>query len=221
MSNIVLYGTDLSPPVRACLLTLKALDLPFEYKIVDLKSGEHYGEEFTKRNPQHTVPLLNDGDAWIWDSHAICAYLVDKYGKDDSLYPKDLLKRAVVNQRMFFEASILFMSLRNASRPMWLNKHTVLLKEKLDNIKEGYGVMEDFLKGNNYATGNTLTIADFSCVSTLSTLRAFIDIDANKYPNMHAWLQRVSQLPYYEEANGKGSSQYEAFIKHAMSNTLW
>lgn len=31
-------------------------------------------------------------------------YLVDKYAKDDSLYPKDLTVRARINQRLFFGA---------------------------------------------------------------------------------------------------------------------
>ncbi|ENN73491.1 hypothetical protein YQE_09916, partial [Dendroctonus ponderosae] len=40
--------------------------------------------------------------------HVIMQYLVDKYAKDDSLYPKDLKKRAIVNLRLFFDACYLF-----------------------------------------------------------------------------------------------------------------
>lgn len=59
-------------------------------------------------NSQHTVPTLQDGDFSVWDSHAINAYLVTKYGKNDSLYPKDPEKRAVVDQRLHFDSSVLF-----------------------------------------------------------------------------------------------------------------
>ena len=59
-------------------------------------------------NPQHTVPTLDDDGFTIWDSHAISTYLVSKYAKDDSLYPKDLQKRAVVDQRLHFESGIIF-----------------------------------------------------------------------------------------------------------------
>lgn len=44
----------------------------------------------------------------LWDSHAIMGYLVEKYGKDDKLYPKDLRKRAIVDQRLHFESGVLF-----------------------------------------------------------------------------------------------------------------
>ena len=41
-------------------------------------------------------------------SRAIVTYLVDKYGKDDSLYPKDVEKRSLVVQRLFFDATVLY-----------------------------------------------------------------------------------------------------------------
>lgn len=39
------------------------------------------------------------------------AYLANQYGKDDSLYPKDPKKRALVDQRMYFDIGTLYQSL--------------------------------------------------------------------------------------------------------------
>lgn len=39
-------------------------------------------------------------------------YVVDKYAKDDLLYPKDVAKRALVNQKLFFDSSFLNMRLK-------------------------------------------------------------------------------------------------------------
>lgn len=63
---------------------------------------------FLQLNPLHTIPTLQDGDFVLFDSHAINNYLVDKYGKSDSLYPKNLEKRAIVEQRQHFDCGILF-----------------------------------------------------------------------------------------------------------------
>ncbi|XP_017852836.1 glutathione S-transferase 1-like [Drosophila busckii] len=218
MSKIIVYGIDLSPPVRAVLLTLKALELPYEYKEVDLASGGHKRPEFLQKNPQGTVPTIDDNGSIIWDSHAICSYLVDKYGKTDALYPKDLLKRAGVNQRMYFDASSIYMALWNCSRPFWVEGCTVVSKEKTGNILEALRLTDVFLGENLYITGDTLTIADFCCAATVSSLPAVLDIDPVKYSKVTAWLERLSKLPYYAEANAVGATKYIQYMRSQWTN---
>jgi glutathione S-transferase len=41
-------------------------------------------------------------------SHAILGYLVNQYAKDDSLYPKEPKKRAVIDQRLHFDTGVFF-----------------------------------------------------------------------------------------------------------------
>jgi len=79
MVNLILYGTESSPPVRAVLLTLRALQLEHEFRPLDMQAGDHLKPEMLRKNPQHTVPMLEDGESCIWDSHTIIAYLVNKY----------------------------------------------------------------------------------------------------------------------------------------------
>ena len=41
-------------------------------------------------------------------------YLVDKYAKNDSLYPKDLEKHSRVLHRLFFDATVLYQRFADA-----------------------------------------------------------------------------------------------------------
>ncbi|KAF2889460.1 hypothetical protein ILUMI_16713, partial [Ignelater luminosus] len=100
-----LYMRIQSPPSRAVLMVAKALGVKLE--TATLSFEDSLSPEYIKKNPQHTVPVLEDDGKTIWDSHAINIYLVSKYGKDDSLYPKDPYKRAIINQRFHFNTGVL------------------------------------------------------------------------------------------------------------------
>ena len=41
-------------------------------------------------------------------------YLVDTYGKDDSIFPKDVKKRALINQKMDYDMGTLYQAVKNA-----------------------------------------------------------------------------------------------------------
>ncbi|KAH8370451.1 hypothetical protein KR093_003570 [Drosophila rubida] len=213
MGKIILYGIDPSPPVRAVKMTLAALELPYEYVSVNLFGKEQLSEAFIKKNPQHTVPMLEDDDACIWDSHAIICYLVSKYGKDDSLYPKDLLKRAVVDQRLHFESGVVFANaLRAITKNLFFLGMKVIPKERIQAVVEVYDFVESFLKGHKYIAGDHLTVADFSLISTISSLTVFVEIDPAKYPNATAWIKLLEKLPYYSD-NDVGNKQFIAGVK--------
>nr|XP_017014975.2 glutathione S-transferase 1-like [Drosophila takahashii] len=212
-SGIVLYGTDFSPCVRSVRLTLKALNLDYEFKEVNLQKGEHISEEYLKKNPQHTVPVLDDNGTILWDSHAIATYLVDKYAKSDELYPKDLVKRAIINQRLFFEASVTYPGLSNIVRPFWFSGVTEVAQEKLDTVHRGLKLLESFLASSPYLVGDSLTLADLISGPTVSALRAAVDIETVEYPKVTAWLDRLNQTPYYEEINEGPVQAYVSFLR--------
>lgn len=110
--SVKLYHFPISGPSRGALLAARAVEAPVEVEIINLFQKEQFKESFLKINPQHCIPTLDDDGFVLWESRAIAGYLVDKYGKDDSLYPKDLKKRALVNQRLYFDSSSLYVKIR-------------------------------------------------------------------------------------------------------------
>merc|ERR1712228_74726 len=87
MAPIEVYGMSLSAPCRIVNMTAECLGLEYEFKVVDLMAGEHMKPEFLALNPQHNIPTMKDGDFVMNESRAIAAYLVNKHGADDKLYP--------------------------------------------------------------------------------------------------------------------------------------
>lgn len=104
----ILYFDNRSPPVRSILLLIHALDIPVEYKLIDLFKVEHLKEEFLKVNPLHTVPCLKHNDLLLTDSHAILVYLCDAYGKGGPMEIKGIESRAVILNSLMFNGTVLF-----------------------------------------------------------------------------------------------------------------
>lgn len=62
-----------------------------------------------------------------------------------------------------------------------------------------------------YAAGDQLTLADLSIATSLSLPEA-AKFDFSPYPNITAWLAKIKQLPYYDEAMKEGIEQLTSFL---------
>lgn len=105
---IDLYYMDASAPCRSVMMTAKMIGVELNLKPLNLMAGEHMKPEFIAINPQHNIPTISDDDLHLNESRAICTYLVNQYGKDDTLYPKDPKVRAVVDQRLYFDMGVFY-----------------------------------------------------------------------------------------------------------------
>ncbi|XP_062133489.1 glutathione S-transferase 1 [Drosophila sulfurigaster albostrigata] len=206
MSNKpVLYYAPRSPPCRAVLLTAAALNIELDLRTVNVKAGEHLTPEFLLLNPQHTIPVLDDNGTAVSDSHVICSYLADKYaGANDSLYPKDPVKRRTVDARLFYDCGHLFPRVRFIVEPVIYFGVAEVPEDRITYMQKAYDGLEHCLTTAPYLAGSELTIADLCSVSSVSTAAAFAPIDAEKYPKLSEWLQRLQALPYYKENNQEG-----------------
>ncbi|XP_050435654.1 glutathione S-transferase 1-like [Adelges cooleyi] len=206
------YYTPGSPPCRAVLLAAKAIGLELNLKPLDLHHGEHLKPEFVKINPQHCVPTLVDGDLVLWESRAIIVYLVQKYGKDDSLYPKDPKKQALVNQRLYFDIGTLYAAFADQYYP-YIFAGVPKTDDKEKKIAEALLLLDTYyLSGTAWAAGDSITLADLSLAASVSTIEA-VDFDLSPFPNVSKWLSKAkTTLPGYQELNQKGIDGFKIMV---------
>jgi glutathione S-transferase len=60
-------------------ILLEEMGVPFELKLVDRTQGAHKSPEYLKLNPNGLIPVLLDDDLVLYETAAICLYLVDKF----------------------------------------------------------------------------------------------------------------------------------------------
>ncbi|XP_026729937.1 glutathione S-transferase 1-like [Trichoplusia ni] len=210
---VKLYTMDLSPPVRAAMMACDIFSVAYERVEVNLLEQEQMKPEFLKKNPLHSLPVLEDDDLILHDSHAIMMYLADAYGMDESWYPKNNKKRALVNQKLFFDTAILFPRLRNVTYSIVNEGKKNITQKMLDSIDEAYGFMEAFLSRSTYIAGEDVTIADLSVVSDISSLAYILPIDAQKFPKTLDWLRGLESQPCCERYNNPGAAELGQLLK--------
>lgn len=147
-------------------------------------------------NPQHSLPTLQDDGLTLIESKAIITYICDKYGNDTTLYPSCPCVRALVNQRLWFDASLY----TSYTRYFWPN---IFMKTPEDSqmytsLESNLELFDKLMENCEYAAGCHLTIADLCLCTTVSTYEA-LGIDVAKYPNVWKWYQLVlSTMPGLE-----------------------
>uniref|UniRef100_A0A1B6EXA4 Uncharacterized protein n=1 Tax=Cuerna arida TaxID=1464854 RepID=A0A1B6EXA4_9HEMI len=207
--GIDVYHTPGSPPSRSVVLAAKALGVDVNLKLLDLMKGEHLKPEYLKINPQHLVPAIDDNGFILTESRAIITYLADKYGKDDSLYPKDVQKRAFVNQRLYFDATSIYQAFAGYYYPVMFGGGSYD-NEKKKTLDDAFGYLDLFLKDGKWVAGDNLTLADIALVATVSSAEA-VGYEVSKYPNVAKWLAKAkTTLPGYAEINEPGIQKLKA-----------
>ncbi|XP_070072552.1 glutathione S-transferase D2-like [Drosophila takahashii] len=200
---------------RTVMMVAKALGLELNKKFVNTMEGDQLKPEFVKINPQHTIPTLVDNGFAIWESRAIAVYLVEKYGKDDSLYPKDPKKQAVVNQRLYFDMGTLSEAFAKYYYPFF-RTGKLGSEEDLKRIETAFGFLDTFLEGQEYVAGDHLTVADIAILANVSTFE-ITEFDFSKYSNVVRWYANAKKVTPGWDENVKGLEIMKSFFESKVA----
>jgi glutathione S-transferase len=204
-----LYMHPVSMTSRPVRLFISENNINVDEQVVDLFTGEHYKEPYQSINPNHMVPLLEDGDFRLTESSAILKYLADKI--DSPAYPKDLKKRAKVNEVMDwlntnFYRDYAYGFIYPQVFPHHKRKtdeiHSATIEWGKERAQGWLTLLDQHWIGPNkpYLTGDQITIADYFG-SGLVTLGEVIKCDFSKYPNIQRWLGNMKKLKSWPKVN--------------------
>nr|UYI58575.1 glutathione S-transferase 4 [Grapholita molesta] len=211
---IKLYYLPPSPPCRAVMMLARVMGLELNLVLTNIMEGQHMTPEFLKMNPQHTIPTMDDNGFILWESRAIMAYLVNAYGRDDSLYPRNPRLRAVVDHRLNFDQGTLFLRYLNLYAPI-LFRGEEYNEENAAKLDEALGWLNVMLEGKVFVAGDNMTIADITIVVTLTNLDAF-NYDFSAHENVSKWFERTKKAlePYgYKDIDEAGAQVLASFLK--------
>ncbi len=222
-----IYYHPASTTSRPIMLFAAENGIDAEFQVVDLFTGEHYKPPYEAINPNHLVPVLEDGDFRLTESSSILKYLADKI--NSPAYPKDLKQRARVNERMdwintqmcrdFAYGFVYPQIFPHHKRPTNEVQAATLAWGK-ERAKGWLKVLDEHLIGpkNAYLCGNQITIADYFGASFIA-LGDVIRSDFSPYPNVSRWLGNMKRLKSWNKVN-EAINGYAASLKEAQLEAI-
>jgi glutathione S-transferase len=204
-----LYYHPVSTSCRTIMLFAAENGVDLELRLVDLMKGEHLREPYGAINPNRLVPLLEDDGFRLTESSAILKYLADKTGS--ATYPKDLRKRARVNERMdwincnFYRDfgyglcyPQLFPNHRRANDAV----QAATIAWGKEKSKTWLKILDEHIIGpsQKFLCGDEITIADHFG-APIVTLGEAIRCNFSLYPNLTRWLGNMKALRSWSKVN--------------------
>jgi glutathione S-transferase len=214
-----LYMHPVSTVCRPIRLLCAENGIKLDEEMVDLMTGAHHKEPYVSLNPNRQVPLLEDGDLRLTEGSAILKYLADKH--DLPSYPKDLKKRAKVNEMMDwlntgfyrdFGYNLIYPQLFPHQKRRSDEAQAGTIAWGQEGSEKWLQLLNDHWIGpkNQYLCGDEITIADYfgACMVSMGDL---IDCKMAAYPNVQRWLTNMKKLKHWEKVN-------EVFSAFAAAN---
>jgi glutathione S-transferase len=204
-----LYYHPASSTSRPLMLFAAEQGIALDMQVVDLFTGEHHKPPFEAINPNHLVPVLEDGAFRLTESSAILKYLADKV--NSPLYPKDLQARARVNERMDWintqlcrdlAYGFIYPQIFPAHKRRSDEAHAATLQWGKERAQGWLKVLDEHVlgAGNSWLCGDAMTIADYFGASFVA-LAELTGSDLSAYPNVKRWLGRMKALKSWQSVN--------------------
>ncbi|CAM0135279.1 hypothetical protein VKS41_000137 [Umbelopsis sp. WA50703] len=209
-----IIGTPTSTCTLRVIAVAKALNIPFELETIDWVNRAHKAPEYTKNyQPFGRVPVLIDGDFKLFESRAICRYLIHKYQTKDTLQliPEDIQQAALVEQYISVETSEYGSCVDKYVYESVFKTHLGQTPdaEKIAELRKAceqtLDVYNQLLEGKEYLLGENFTLADICHLpyGQLAYNAGLDDVfDAPSRPNVARWWKNISSQPAWQAAFG-------------------
>lgn len=195
------WGRRSSFNVQKVLWLLGELGLAHEH----IPAGSSFGRldepAFRAMNPHGRVPVLEDGELAIWESHTILRYLAARH--DGGFWAATPGERARVEGWMDWaqtslQPDFLMGVFWGYYRTPEAQRDVKAIDRSLARCAEHFGLLDRRLADRPFVMGERLSLADIPTGTAL--YRYFeLDIPRPRLPNVEAWYARLQARPAYRE----------------------
>lgn len=196
------WGRRSAMNVQKVMWLIGELDLPHEH----IPAGGNFGRldepAFLVLNPHGLVPVIQDGDVAVWESHAILRYLAAKYAPG-RFWSDDAAERSQVGRWMDWSQTTLQPAFLDGVfwpcfRTPPAQRNLALIERNVRHCGEIFQRLDGLLEREPALAQQEPTLADIPIAATF--YRYFeLDIQRPKLPHIEAWYARLQRRPAYRQ----------------------
>jgi GST-like protein len=197
---VIRLYTAATPNGRKITIALEELGLDYELEPVSLDRSEQMTPEFLARNPNHKIPVLDDGGQVIWESGAILLHLGERHDPEDRILPSDRRRRMEAIQYAFFQTGGVGPNLGRLGAALRKQgeKNPEMIEIFTNEVTRLVGVLDRILAdGREYLAG-AYSIGD---IMHYPWLKVPLDLRFPalvEKPRVVEWLERIGKRPAVE-----------------------
>nr|WP_145551361.1 glutathione S-transferase [Variovorax boronicumulans] len=192
-----IWGRMSSINVRKVVFTVQELGLSAQRT----DAGGHFGlvteADFRSKNPNGMVPLLEDGEATLWESNVIVRYLCARHATG-TLYPEPLAARFTAEMWMDWQQTTLNPAGRNAFlqfvRTPTERRDDALIAQSVAETEPLLDLLDAELARRPYLAGQDFTMADIPVACEIHRWYA-LPLARAPRPHLDRWYQAVCDRP--------------------------
>lgn len=185
-------------------------ELGLNYEIKSFKFEDVKKKPFTDLNPNGRVPAIEDPneDLTLWESGAICQYLIEQYDTNKRLQYTKTKERNLCNQYLHFQMSGQgpYFGQCGVFQHLWPEKIPSVIERYASEIKRVLSVLETILAAKpddaQWLVGDKMTFADMAFVPWNCRLSEVMmqtwDEIWEGVPHVRAWHERMADLPSWK-----------------------
>ena len=213
MSDLVVYGSHLSPFVRKVEVALTHIDQPYEFVDVNIMAMPDW---FVEISPMRRIPVLRDKSigeegvpGTIPDSSAIILFLEKKFG--GGLYGESAYEAGQAAAIEEYADTIFAMEIgmglfRPIIFPLFAGKEVdreTASKTWSDKLPIMFAYFETKLDGREFFVGDKITIADIAVAAQLCQIDLVAGLpDESEYPSLIKHVKAMKAHPGFSENLG-------------------
>lgn len=188
-------------------MLLEEIGAPFELRLVDRANAAHKSTEYLKLNPNGQIPVLVDGDLVLYETAAICLYLVDTHPQAQLAPPTQTAERAHFYKWLLWSSNTLqAMLMHYFYSERMVNEGDAMAAQQVKSAAEArVGGMLDQLDaqlashGADWLLGERYSAVDPYVLMLCRWTRSFTR-PARTLPHLGPYLQRVLGRPAVQRA---------------------